>query len=216
MLVIACLGPAVAALFYTYASSAIQPLYFGSKIVIAALPVAWWVFAERRARVMWVPASTRSILGWGLATGIVISIAILASEALLLRPYLDPKLLRTRIDAFGLTEHYWLFVAFIALVNSAYEEYYWRWFVFGRLLTYMRPLWAATVGGVAFALHHFIALNEALGSVGMAALLSFGVALGGIIWSWQYYRSGRLVGVWVSHILADVVIFWLLHQRIAQ
>src|SRR5262249_8532078 len=48
---------------------------------------------------------------------------------------------------------------FVSVVHSLFEEYYWRWFVFGGLKRYL-PLGAAVgVSALGFTLHHVVVLG---------------------------------------------------------
>src|SRR5205823_8433827 len=48
--------------------------------------------------------------------------------------------------------------AFIAVLHSFAEEYYWRWFVFGRLRCHLPFAPAAGLSSLAFMSHHVIVL----------------------------------------------------------
>ena len=93
---------------------------------------------------------------------------------------------------------------FLAIINSGMEEYYRRWFVFGRLRAKIGASAAVVLSSLAFAAHHFVALHEFLGSAWLAGLFSVGIAIGGAVWASHYHRTGRLWGVWVSHCIVDV------------
>ena len=43
---------------------------------------------------------------------------------------------------------------------------------------------------------------------------SLGVFAGGCIWSWIYLRYRDIWGAWVSHVLADIIIFIIGYQLI--
>ena len=96
---------------------------------------------------------------------------------------------------------------FYAVVHSFLEEYYFRWFVFGRLRELLRFAPAAIVSGLAFMAHHVIVLYVFLGPSLHTAFLSLCIAAGGFIWAWQYERSRSLLGPWISHMIVDTGIF---------
>lgn len=99
---------------------------------------------------------------------------------------------------------------FYALVHSLLEEYYYRWFVFGQL-RHVVPLGTAMlISGVAFMGHHVIVLTHYFGGVTpISIFLSLAIAIGGMIWAWQYEKSRSLVGPWLSHLVVDAGIFVL-------
>jgi len=103
---------------------------------------------------------------------------------------------------------YALLAAFYSLVHSLLEEYYWRWFVFGRLRN-LTPLSAAVaISSVGFAAHHVLVLAKYFGWDSPATwLFSAGVAIGGVVWAVVYQRNKSLLGPWLSHLLVDAAIF---------
>ena len=100
--------------------------------------------------------------------------------------------------------------AFYALVHSFMEEYYWRWFVFRRLLDHTSYSVALILSSVGFMAHHVILMATFLGwDSPLAYLISATVAIGGMVWAWLYHRSGKLAGPWISHMIVDAAIFAL-------
>ena len=99
---------------------------------------------------------------------------------------------------------------FYALCHSFMEEYYWRWFVYGRLKNYIAPLGANVISSLGFMAHHVILLAVFFeGNFGLALLLASGVGIGGAFWAWLYDRSGDLRSPWLSHLIVDAGIFSL-------
>lgn len=116
--------------------------------------------------------------------------------------------IRDKLDQLGLLEHYLLLCVFIALWNSLFEEYYWRWFVFGRLQQMVPLGMAYLLAGGAFALHHYVILwcyFPPLGALVFGTL----VGVGGAIWCWMFHRQRSLAGCWISHVVVDAVMLAL-------
>ena len=92
---------------------------------------------------------------------------------------------------------------FLSLVNSAVEEFYWRWFVYGQLRRLLPVARAHALAGAAFAAHHVV---ESSPSSSPRGALIFGVAvgLGGVIMSVLYERRRTLCGAWVCHLVVDL------------
>jgi uncharacterized protein len=115
-----------------------------------------------------------------------------------------------KLQGFGVTSPaaYTLLAVFYALVHSLLEEYYWRWFVFGRLKN-VTPLTAAVaISSVGFAAHHVLVLARYFGWDSPATwLFAVCVAIGGAVWAIVYLRSKSLLGPWFSHLLVDAAIF---------
>ena len=71
---------------------------------------------------------------------------------------------------------------FLAVGNSAFEEYYWRWFVFGRLKESMSPGAAMVISATAFSLHHLVVLLSFFKPFWLVWLMIAGVWAGGAAW----------------------------------
>jgi membrane protease YdiL (CAAX protease family) len=198
------LGPAVAALAYVVIISdeaVARRVYYISKAACAALPIVWlWVVGLKP---QW-PRLGRGGWGAGVGFGLLVSAAMLALYFGLLRGHIDGTALREKFAVFGDASQYIPFAAFLCLANSAFEEYYWRWFVFGRLAERLKPAAAILLSGVAFSLHHLIVLLVYFQPWPLAGALAGGVAVGGFVWAWLYHRYGSLYSPWVSHIVVDV------------
>lgn len=147
--------------------------------------------------------------------GLLVGGAMLALYHLWLKPagfFAGPvtEEIKHKLTSFGVKSlaAYAVLAVFYALVHSLLEEYYWRWFVFGRLRALV-PLGAAvTISSLGFALHHVLVLGKYFGWDSPATwLFSAGVALGGAAWAIVYQRSKSLLGPWLSHLLVDGAIF---------
>ena len=208
--VIVCgLAPSIAAWMYIHVPSTAavkQIIYFATKVLLFSCPIVWFWFVEKSCNsAKGLPQWTlRKDLIVGLTSGVIIGTAIVLSYFTVLRAMIDPVVLNARVEEFGAKENLIPLVLFLAIVNSGLEEYYWRWFVYGRSKQVLGHIPAVILSGIMFAAHHFVVLQDFLGSFSLALLLSVGIALGGMIWAQHFSRSRRLWGVWVSHILVDV------------
>jgi uncharacterized protein len=119
--------------------------------------------------------------------------------------------IRNKAAALGILDHYWAFGLFLALIHSWIEEYYWRWFVYGRLRELLRPALAHLLAGLSFAAHHVVIATQFFdGAWGF--ILGGLVGVGGIIWSLLYERQQNLIGVWCSHAIVDLGILAIGHK----
>jgi uncharacterized protein len=121
--------------------------------------------------------------------------------------------IREKAVQLGILAWYWPFALFLSLFNSLVEEYYWRWFVYGRLRR-VWPGWRAhLLAGLAFGAHHAVVISQFI-SPGWGLVAGAVVALGGIILSVLFERQGTVAGAWVCHLIADLCIMgvghWLL------
>jgi len=118
--------------------------------------------------------------------------------------------IRDKVTGLGI-DALWKYLAltvFYALVHSLLEEYYWRWFVFAELRKLIPLSPAVVVSSLGFAAHHVIVLGKYFGYASpLTWVFSLGVAIGGVIWSWQYAKTQSLWGIWLSHLLVDAAIF---------
>lgn len=121
---------------------------------------------------------------------------------------------RQKAEQLGFLDHYWLFGVFLAVGHSLLEEYYWRWFVFGRLRKFVKSdVSAGLLGSLAFAAHHYVVLGCFFSGLG-AVLFGSCVAMGGCLWCWMYHRQKTLIGCWVSHALIDMMIMYIGYRLI--
>ncbi len=181
------------------------------KLVQFTFP-AVWVLAVQRARPRAGPAWHR---GWGegLASGTLLLAAMMLLYHLGLGPLgaldrpaeaMGEKLVGMGLDSLA---RYIAFAAFLSVVHSLLEEYYFRWFVFGQMRKLLPFGPAVALSSVAFAAHHVLVLAQFFGWT--SPLMWLGVVcvgVGGAYWAWQYERTGSLLGPWISHLLVDVAI----------
>ncbi len=200
----------------TAAPAAVQQTAYGlGKGIQFALP-AVWIYLVRRDRFEWL-RPTRAGLLWNVLFGGAVVAMTMGIYHLWLNPtgYLTPdssagQEVLAKVRGFGVSDvwRYTALAAFYALVHSGLEEYYWRWFVFGRLRKMMPLGWAIAVSSVGFMLHHVILLGTYFDwALLPMAMFSVAIAIGGAVWAWLYHRSGSLFGPWMGHMLIDAGIF---------
>ena len=209
-LVFAMVFPSIGAWLYfvMYAGHESVRLAYGvTKVIQFAFPIVWVLLIERTAiRLRWPDGVSVRL---GLAFGAVVLGAMLAlyfggfsqtgyaAEA--------REAVAGKLTDFGITTPlaFLGLAAFYCLLHSLLEEYYWRWFVFGRLAE-VTPRWPAILlSSLAFAAHHVIVLANFFDELLPVVLLSLAVAVGGAVWAWLYARCNSLWGPWLSHLLVD-------------
>lgn len=184
--------------------------YTATKLFTVVWPVtAWFVILRNRSPTIPPLRQHLSALPLGATTGLIIGIVILVMAAGPFREVLDTgaPAIRAKARSFGVLEHYWLFAATLSIVHSLLEEYYWRWFVYGRLRMLIPGQGAHLVAGAAFALHHVVIASVYFG-LGWALVFGGGTMIGGIIWSVLYARQKTLAGAWLSHVSVDMSLMW--------
>lgn len=183
-----------------------QVIYAVTKVWILVLPLIWHKLVVGKPFEVNRPHGMA--MGWlsGIAIGVVILLFYLAIGSKLL----DPESIRTTATANGLDQawKYLGLVLYLSFVNSLLEEMVWRWFVQTQFET-LFPTWtAAILSAGCFTLHHVFALKAQMDWVA-TLLASLGVFVGGCIWSWCRARYRNVWPGYVSHILADLAIFWI-------
>jgi membrane protease YdiL (CAAX protease family) len=118
-----------------------------------------------------------------------------------------PRQVAAKLREFNLTTvpAYIALSAFLAVLHSFLEEYYWRWFLFGRLRKHLSFRLAAVLSSLAFMAHHVIVLYVFLPGYFWTAVvpLSLCIAVGGFFWAWLYEHTRTIYAAWLSHLLID-------------
>lgn len=219
----ACLFPTLATWLYFIQLSGTGwalPAYALTKTIQFAFPAAWILVVEGRRRPL--PHGGGGS-GRGLPFSLLSGLAIVAVLLLAWRPILAaspaferaPAAVAEKVASFGIDSgtKFLLLAAFYSVIHSFLEEYYWRWFVFGRLKRRLPLAPAAVVSALAFTSHHVLVVGHFLGSFGVLTFaVSLVVTAAGLLWAWLYHRTGHLAGPWLSHALADAGLMWIGYQ----
>jgi membrane protease YdiL (CAAX protease family) len=150
----------------------------------------------------------------GTGFGLLVGAAILLLYFTTLHGWLmqigTATMVRAKVEEFGAAApaRFILLSLFLAGAHSLLEEYYWRWFVFGRLRDLLTPTWAAVLSSLAFMAHHVVILNQFFPGQfwNAAAPFSVCIAAGGLVWAWLFQRSGTIAAPWLSHVIIDAAI----------
>ena len=191
-----------------------QAVYASGKLIQFAFPVCWVALWQRRRLRPAAPSSN------GVGQGLALGLAVVAGMTALYYGYLKSssimetapveiakKMVDFRVDS---PAKYLALAAFISLLHSLLEEYYWRWFVFGQLRRSLPFSAAAVISSLGFMAHHVLVVGGFLKGYGAATwLFSLCVAVGGVLWAWIYQRTRTLYGPWVSHLIIDACLMWL-------
>jgi membrane protease YdiL (CAAX protease family) len=189
-------------------------VYAATKVVQFAFPLVWVIACERQPIRLARPQ--RAGMGQGLVLGVAVLTATLAlyygclkSSDLLVGAGAE---IAAKMAGFGIDslEKYLALAVFLTLLHSLLEEYYWRWFVFGRLNQSVPFAWAVVVSSMGFMAHHVLVIGEYLKGYGVYTwCFSLCVAVGGASWAWIYRRTRSLYGPWLSHLLVDAGLMWI-------
>ncbi len=187
--------------FATKAWVLIYPLFFFGLIGLGGL-----VRREKRENCSERWPSWRAVILTGFLSGLGIAMVgwlmVLTPVGDIVKANSDNLVEKVRGLGFATKGRFLMVAAFITLLHSAMEEYYWRWFVYGHLRKMVGYWPGHLLCAVAFTGHHLV-LMSVLFPLPLALFLSFLVGLGGLIWSFMYQRQGTVVGCWISHLIVD-------------
>lgn len=181
-------------------------IFAASKAWLVAFPLVWSRFVEKE------PLSFSPVRrgGWGVSvlSGFFLGAIVIGVYAALGGVLIDRARFIDKMTQVGLTRPYFYAgaAAYWILVNSVLEEYVWRWFCVRQCETLFTPRAAAAVSAFCFTLHHIVALSAYM-SAPAIAICSFGVFVGGLIWSEMYLRCRSVWPGYVSHALVDLALF---------
>lgn len=218
------LVPMVGALCYFVFSSGgalTQVIFAGTKVFNWVFPLLFlsrtglrglWKPVEGLGRTVSMPKS----IGMGVVSGVLVS--ALAFVLLYWTPMGDVVRagsgnVTEKLTALGMKERYLALALFISFGNSAMEEYYWRWFLYGNLRHHVTTGKAHVLAAFGFTLHHIV-VTLCFFPWPLALFFSFSVGVGGAMWSWMYQRHGTVIGAWVSHIIIDLAIMWVGYEMV--
>ena len=213
----ACTYPTLLTLIYFIwlagaGSTAQQAAYSIGKIIQFGFPLAW-VGLVCRERLRWPKFNTRG-LTQGIGFGLLIATGIFALYFGYFRAAgtfaAAGKKMLTELSGIGVTSPaiYAGVAIFYSLLHSLLEEYYWRWFVFGRMRNLIPLSPAITLSSLAFMGHHVVVLGLYFGWTNpWMYFFALATAVGGAFWAWLYNKTGSIYGPWASHLLIDAAIF---------
>jgi membrane protease YdiL (CAAX protease family) len=219
-LLFAALFPSIGTFLYFVAlpgSRWTTPVYAVCKLIQFSFPLLWIVGIERARPDLFRKPGTKG-LWFGLFSGLGMVVSLVAARrGLLALPILAgvPAAVAGKLAAFGISTsgEYFGLALFYSVLHSLLEEYYWRWFLFGRLRRRLPLGIAMILSSLAFTAHHVLVIGQFLGGYGPATwLASLTITAAGMIWAWSYHRSNSLFGSWVSHALADAGLLWMGYQ----
>jgi membrane protease YdiL (CAAX protease family) len=191
---------------------AVQAAWGLGKLLEVALPLLWLRCAEGR----WLGPGRPTLRGlaWGVGSGLAVAAVLLLLYYGVLRQHHlfreAPYRVRQKVVEFGLGSPaaFLAFAALLSVAHSFLEEYYWRWFLFGRLRRYLPVAGAVVVSSGAFMAFHLIDLAAFFPGRFFRLALPLGicVGIGGAGWCWLYARTNSLYVPWVSHLLIDAAL----------
>jgi len=190
----------------------VQAAYGAGKVLQFSFPVLFLFFVDPKSLQPGRPHFKG--LGLGIGFGLLVGAGVFIFYWAGLRYWLieigAADQIRSKIEEFNSATpiRYLGLAAFLAMGHSLLEEYYWRWFVFGRLRKFLPLPLAIAMSSLAFMAHHVIVLGRFFPNDFWKAAVPFslGIAVGGAFWAWLFNRSGSIYSPWLSHLLVDTAI----------
>jgi membrane protease YdiL (CAAX protease family) len=190
-------------------------VYVGVKVFTVAWPIicVCFILHEHFPRLGISAPQYGRALALGLLSGTALAAVMLSSMKTPLLHVAESGSMNigAKTAELGIMQYYSSYALLISLVNSLVEEYYWRWFLYGRLRSLVGVHWAHILAGVAFASHHTLVTTHYFG-VGWGLAFGVCVGVGGIIWSMMYEIHKTILGAWVSHLIVDLALFSIGHM----
>jgi membrane protease YdiL (CAAX protease family) len=191
---------------------AVQATWLGGKALECVLPLLWLRWLDGRWPRPTAPTGRGLVLGLG--SGLAIAALMLLLYFGVLRHHhlfsSAPARVHQKVAEFGLDAPaaFLGFAALLSVVHSLLEEYYWRWFVFGRLQRLLPVGAAVLLASAAFMAFHLIDLAAFFPGRFFRLALPLGacVGIGGAGWCFLYRRSGSLYGPWLCHLVLDAAL----------
>ena len=194
-------------------ATAQQAAYGIGKLIQFGFPIAWVALIAREPLFQW-RRPTFSGIAIGIVSGMCVFAAALGLYLMLLRPSggldLARETAQAKVSGMGITSiwQYCVLGVFYSVFHSGMEEYYWRWFVHGRLRRLVGVSASVGISSIGFMAHHVIVLAFYFGITSpLTYLFSVAVAVGGAFWAWLCDRTGSIPAAWISHAIIDAVIF---------
>jgi len=199
----ACLGRIMA----LYAPSLLGRIVFSlCQVGLLALPLVWFFWVDRGKLSISLP-KRRELLAGGVL-GLLMFAIILGAYWLFGQHWIDTTDVRAKAQQVGISSPiiYLVGAMYWTFINSLFEEYIWRWFVYSKCEVLIPGKGALLLSGLLFTLHHIINLVAYTENWLVVVLASLGVFLAGAIWSWCYRMYRSIWSSYFSHVLADLAI----------
>lgn len=192
-----------------------------AKIWLLAFPIIWVLFIER-GRIK-LPKLKWQGMPIGIISGLAILAVIIGTWEAFAHRMVDVSVFQEKMTEIGLNTplKFLAFAASLTFINALLEEYVWRWFVYSKWFELFQGLkspvkrvaipGAMILAGLCFTLHHTVAMSLYF-DWQINALASLGVFAGGVTWSIIYFKTKNIYAGYVSHIFADIALFYVGYQ----
>ncbi|MFN3167528.1 MAG: type II CAAX prenyl endopeptidase Rce1 family protein [Phycisphaeraceae bacterium] len=204
-----------------------QTVHLAAKGWLLLFPLAWVVWAQR-GRLTLPKWSWRGMTA-GVVTGVLTLAVIIGAWELFAHRMVDVAMFREKMHEIGLgtPARFLGFAAAVTVINALLEEYVWRWFVYEKARDTL-AIWfggsvkamavpgavpgaipgAIVLAGLFFVLHHSVAMSVYF-DWRVNALASLGIFMGSATWSILYIKYKNIYAGYISHVFADIALFYV-------
>lgn len=190
-------------------ASMVQPVYALTKTLMLLAPLVLVLYLKLPIGPIRFRKNLGASIAWGIISGCVIAGPIFLVYSVFQETWLPfADNIRNKIADVGIAKTYLIAALGISLGHSLFEEYFWRWYVVRGLAVRFSATVAIVLGGLLFAMHHYILLSQFFG-VGLTILFGTFVGIGGVMWSLIYRRTESLLAPWISHAIVDGTLFYI-------
>jgi uncharacterized protein len=140
-----------------------------------------------------------------LGLGLILASIYLAAY-FLFKDFIDFIAIQERIDDLASinASNIILIGAYIILINSLLEEFFWRGFLFNELNKFTSRIFAYLFTGIAFSFHHIMFIFDWF-PLHFLALATLGLIGYAIILNYVFEKHKDLFSCWFIHIFGDIV-----------
>lgn len=124
-----------------------------------------------------------------------------------LKPYIDVNAIKEDFAERMQISRKYIYIAAIytVVVNSFIEEYFFRGFIFKGLCKYGDVGIGYIISSLLFGIYH-IAIFGTWFKLPLMLLMLFGLFVGGLIFAYFAKRTDSILGPWIIHLSADLII----------
>ncbi|QFF99773.1 CPBP family intramembrane metalloprotease [Psychrobacillus glaciei] len=184
-------------------------LFYGWLLFIPLI-IVYWNKENRNSNRIQIPLSKKSLLV-GAVSGLICLITIYSFVFIFQSFVLDIPQLQQLLEEWDFSgKKVILLVLVLALINPILEEFYWREFMYSRLLPKIGNVTAIMITSIFYSLYHLIVVMETF-SFPFNALAVVPVFLAGIMWAIFRYKLKSITAPIISHCLADIgimLVYW--------
>lgn len=174
-------------------------------ITFSSLPVLYFIIyndERKHLKTLFVPTKKALFISIALGLGVF---SVVVGAFFLLRTMIDfSAFTNNLITTAGVNKNNFIFVAlYICIVNSFFEELFFRAFAFLCLKRHTKRIFAYIFSALAFALYH-TGMTAAFVAPWVFALMLFGLFLGGIIFNFVDEKTESIFPSWLCHMFANL------------